>query len=46
THEWMKGWDGEYKGKLQPAGTYIWIIKGVDRNGRTIEMKGTVMLLP
>ncbi len=46
THEWMKGWDGRYQGKLQPQGAYVWIIKGVDKNGRIIEKKGTVMLLP
>ena len=46
THEWMKGWDGRYQGKLQPQGAYVWIIKGVDKNGRTVEKKGTVMLIP
>jgi gliding motility-associated-like protein len=45
TSEWLKGWDGTYKGVKQPIGGYIWIIKGKDRNGKTIEMKGTVMLI-
>jgi gliding motility-associated-like protein len=45
TNEWLKGWDGNYKGKKQPMGAYIWIIKGKDRNGLTVEMKGTVMLV-
>ncbi|MDB5203825.1 MAG: hypothetical protein JWQ27_3234 [Ferruginibacter sp.] len=44
TNQWLKGWDGTYKGKAQPMGVYIWIIKGVDKNNKTIEMKGTIML--
>ena len=45
TNQWLKGWDGSYKGKKQPMGAYIWVIKGTDRNGKTVEMKGTVMLV-
>jgi gliding motility-associated-like protein len=45
TNQWLKGWDGFYKGKKQPMGNYIWIIKGTDKNGKIIEMKGTVMLM-
>jgi gliding motility-associated-like protein len=44
TNEWLKGWNGRYLGKLQPAGVYVWILKGIDNTGKTIEMKGTVML--
>ncbi|RYF68006.1 MAG: T9SS type B sorting domain-containing protein, partial [Cytophagaceae bacterium] len=44
TNQWLKGWDGSYRGKQQPMGVYVWIIKGVDRNGKNVEMKGTVML--
>lgn len=46
TNQWLKGWDGTYKGKRQPMGVYIWIIKGTDKNGKPVEMKGTVMMLP
>ena len=46
TSQWLKGWDGKWKGKVQPLGAYVWIVKGVDKNGRIVEMKGTVMLLP
>ncbi len=45
TNKWMKGWDGTYKGKKQPVGNYIWILKGVDKFGKVVEMKGTVMLV-
>ncbi len=45
TKEWLKGWDGRYKGKTQPMGAYVWVVKGVDKNGRIVEMKGTVMLV-
>ena len=45
TNQYLKGWDGTYKGKLQPMGTYIWILKGEDRKGRKVEMRGTVMIV-
>jgi gliding motility-associated-like protein len=45
TNQWLKGWDGTYKGKKQPIGSYVWIIKGTDRDGKAVEMKGTVMLV-
>lgn len=45
TKEWMKGWDGTLKGKPAEAGTYVWMIKGIDKNGSVVEMKGTIILL-
>jgi gliding motility-associated-like protein len=45
TNQYLKGWDGTYKGKKQPIGAYVWIIKGIDRDGKKIELKGTVMLV-
>ena len=43
-----KGWDGSYKGRQQPIGTYIWMAKGVYFNSvnsvPTIR-NGSVMLL-
>lgn len=45
TREWMKGWDGTLKGKPAASGTYVWMIKGIDKNGSVVEMKGAVILL-
>lgn len=45
TNQWLKGWDGNYRGKKQPAGVYVWIIKGTDKFGMPVNMKGTVMLI-
>ena len=45
TREWMKGWDGTLKGKPAASGTYVWMIKGIDKNGSVLEMKGTVILI-
>lgn len=45
TNQWLKGWDGTLKGKVLDTGTYVWIIKGVDKYGKVVEMKGTVILV-
>ncbi len=45
TNQWMAGWDGTFMGKPQPTGTYVWALKGKDRNGRLVETKGTVVLI-
>jgi gliding motility-associated-like protein len=45
TSQWMKGWDGMYKGRPQPVGNYVWVLKGKGRNGKMIEMKGNVVLV-
>jgi gliding motility-associated-like protein len=45
TNQWLKGWDGTIKGKKASAGAYIWMIKGIDRDGKIVEMKGTVLLM-
>lgn len=42
---WLHGWDGTFQGIKQPIGTYVWVIKGTDRSGKTIEKKGNVLLL-
>lgn len=45
TNQWLKGWDGTIKGKKAPAGNYVWMIKGIDRDGKPVEMKGSVILI-
>lgn len=45
TSQITEGWNGTYKGKPQLPGNYIWMLKGRDLNGRTIEMKGNVLLV-
>ncbi|MGB5005292.1 MAG: T9SS type B sorting domain-containing protein, partial [Ferruginibacter sp.] len=45
TRQWMQGWDGTLKGKPASLGTYVWMIKGIDKNGAVVEMKGTVILV-
>lgn len=40
-----KGWDGSFMGMPQSPGTYIWFIKGIDKNDKPVEMKGTVILI-
>lgn len=40
-----EGWDGSRNGQPQPAGTYIWMIKGADYLGKAHSEKGTVVLI-
>lgn len=41
----QKGWNGTYKGVLQEAGTYVWMVRGTDYLGKTVIKKGTVNLI-
>jgi gliding motility-associated-like protein len=45
TNQWLKGWDGNFNGKPQSNGTYVWMIAGVDKDNKKVEMKGTVNLM-
>jgi gliding motility-associated-like protein len=40
-----QGWDGKLNGQLQPVDTYVWMMEGVNKNGTTVSMQGTVTLL-
>jgi gliding motility-associated-like protein len=39
------GWDGTYKGKPQPQGTYVFTATIILSNGTELKRKGTVILL-
>jgi gliding motility-associated-like protein len=39
------GWNGQYGGVLQTTGTYVWMVSGVDYEGRPVQHKGTVILV-
>ena len=39
------GWDGNFKGAPQAAGTYVWYAEGVTYLGRKIQKKGSVILI-
>ncbi len=45
TKAYMKGWDGNYKGRPAQTGAYVWMLKARDFEGHTILKKGTVMLI-
>jgi gliding motility-associated-like protein len=39
------GWDGTIGGKIQPSGTYVWVVKAVDYLGTPYMQRGTLVLL-
>ena len=39
------GWDGRIKGTEQPTGTYVWMAEGIDYLGRTVQRKGSVIII-
>ncbi len=40
-----KGWDGTFNGQPQSNGTYVWMARGVDYKGATVQRKGYVSLI-
>jgi gliding motility-associated-like protein len=40
-----QGWDGTHRGKPQPVGVYVYVLKAVLQGGREVNMKGSITLL-
>ncbi len=45
TNEQGRGWDGTFAGEKQPSGTYVFIAEGIDYLGKSLQKKGTVVLI-
>lgn len=43
--DFRSGWDGNVNGRPSKPDTYLWIVEGIDLNGKKILRKGTVTLL-
>ena len=41
----MDGWDGRFKGELQPTGSYVYYVEIRTASNKKISKKGTIMLL-
>jgi gliding motility-associated-like protein len=39
------GWNGTFKGSVQPAGAYVWIARGISLQGTPFLRKGTVVIV-
>jgi len=39
------GWNGTYKGTLQPMDTYTWVASGIDIDGKTVSKSGNFLLV-
>ena len=40
-----KGWDGTYKGQMQPMETYTWVAAGIDLDGKFVNRSGNFLLI-
>jgi gliding motility-associated-like protein len=40
-----QGWDGTHKGKPQPVGVYVYVLRAVLSDGRTVDQKGSITLV-
>jgi gliding motility-associated-like protein len=45
TTEEGKGWNGIFKGQLQPPTNYVWGVQAIDYKSEIYNLKGTVMLI-
>jgi gliding motility-associated-like protein len=40
-----QGWDGKFRGSPQPVGVYVYVLKAVLTDGRTVNKKGSITLV-
>ncbi|THU40431.1 T9SS type B sorting domain-containing protein [Niastella caeni] len=40
-----RGWDGSYKGKIQPSGVYMYVCRMILTDGTTMDKKGAINLI-
>lgn len=40
-----QGWDGKYKGTSQPVGVYMYVLKALLKDGRNVNMKGSITII-
>ncbi|MEO5648542.1 MAG: PKD domain-containing protein [Ginsengibacter sp.] len=45
TNDMTKGWDGYFKGKECTTGSYVWVLKALDVDGKPYNLKGTFVLI-
>jgi len=45
TQDANAGWDGRWKGVVQPVETYLWMAEGIDTEGKRVLQKGMVSLV-
>lgn len=45
TSQQGQGWDGTFKGKPQDTDVYVWMVEGVDYQGKVVFDKGSVTLI-
>ncbi len=45
TDDVTDGWDGNYRGKSQPLGSYIWRLKAYTKDGAVLDKSGTITLI-
>jgi len=45
TRDLSKGWDGTFKGTIQPAGTYVWLLQATDYIGKQYQLKGSTTIV-
>jgi gliding motility-associated-like protein len=45
TADMGKGWDGVVNGKQMPMDTYVYMVVGIDVNGKTVSRKGDLTLI-